>query len=280
MSETRASREAILKRLKDSAGRSAARARDTGKPQGRPSVDIETLVKEFSDRAVLAGAIVKRISGTKKAGDEAVGFMKELGFSSALLSAERIVATIGYQGDACCGRPSRIRPGKRSRFPSGIELCLRRRRYRGPVRHRGDRDSRPRAGRRLFPPDCTCTVCARRPPSGARHRHRYPSLLVARDRSGIVCRETGRRFREAAKRRRRPIRVSNEAARSRFCNRPQHDGGHRAHRRQGNPRSGKDADTPGRPLVDRPYPGSSPPAPLKNLFPSAGRSTDRFRNGG
>ena len=73
MTETRASREAILKRLKDSAGRFAARARDTGKPQGRPSVDIETLVKEFSDRADLAWAIVKRISGTKKAGTRPSG---------------------------------------------------------------------------------------------------------------------------------------------------------------------------------------------------------------
>jgi L-lactate utilization protein LutC len=92
MSETRASRDAILKRLKESAPRSAARARDTGKPQARPSVDIESLVKDFSDHAVFAGAIVKRIPDTKKAGNEAVGFMKELGFSSALLSAERIVA--------------------------------------------------------------------------------------------------------------------------------------------------------------------------------------------
>jgi L-lactate utilization protein LutC len=92
MSETRASREAILNRLRESAPRSSARGRDAGKPQGRPSVDIETLVKEFSDRAVFAGAIVKRVPGTKKAGDEAVAFMKELGFSSAILSAERIVA--------------------------------------------------------------------------------------------------------------------------------------------------------------------------------------------
>ena len=39
--------------------------------------------------------------------------MKELGFSSALLSAERIVLQSDIR-DACCGRPSRIRPGKRS----------------------------------------------------------------------------------------------------------------------------------------------------------------------
>jgi L-lactate utilization protein LutC len=92
MSETRASREAILKRLKESGGRPVARTVGNAKPEGRPPVDIETLVKEFSDRAVFAGAVVKRVPGIKKSGDEVVRFMNELGFSSALLSRERIVA--------------------------------------------------------------------------------------------------------------------------------------------------------------------------------------------
>lgn len=97
MSDTRAAREAILKRLRESAPRAADRTRASAKPRGGPPPDTETLAKEFTDRAVLAGAVVARVSGAGKSGAEAVAFMKELGFSSALLSAERVVAESGMK---------------------------------------------------------------------------------------------------------------------------------------------------------------------------------------
>jgi L-lactate dehydrogenase complex protein LldG len=92
MRETSAAREAILRKLRGSAGRPSRPPRgETPKAGDRP-LNTEALAKEFTDRAAFAGAVVKRIAGPGAAGAEAAAFMKEMGFSSALLSAERIVA--------------------------------------------------------------------------------------------------------------------------------------------------------------------------------------------
>ncbi len=92
MNNTHAARHAILKRLKESAPRPSDQSHERPEPTEDSAIDTETLVKEFSDHAVFAGALLKRIPGLKGAGAEVVSFMKELGFSSALLSGERIVA--------------------------------------------------------------------------------------------------------------------------------------------------------------------------------------------
>lgn len=97
MGDTRAAREAILKRLRESATRAAGKNRASAEPRSGAPAGTETLVKEFMERAVLAGAAVARVSGVGEAGAEAVAFMKEMGFSSALLSAERVVAESGIR---------------------------------------------------------------------------------------------------------------------------------------------------------------------------------------
>jgi len=91
MNDTQAARQAILKRLKESAPCPFTQSRQEPTPTEDPTIGTETLVKEFSDHAVFAGAVVRRIPGLGRAGAGVVSFMKELGFSSALLSGERIV---------------------------------------------------------------------------------------------------------------------------------------------------------------------------------------------
>ncbi len=91
MNDTQAARQAILKRLKESAPRPFTRSHQEPKLTEDSTIGIETLVKEFSDHAVFAGAIVRKIPDLKKAAAAVVSFMKKLGFSSAFLSSERIV---------------------------------------------------------------------------------------------------------------------------------------------------------------------------------------------
>lgn len=95
MNDTHTARRTILERLRQAASRPDDRPQKGTAVAAGTRLDTEALVKEFTGRAVLAGAVVKQITDLGSAGNEAAAFMKELGFSSALLSAESIVARSG-----------------------------------------------------------------------------------------------------------------------------------------------------------------------------------------
>ncbi len=85
------SRDAILRRLREAPPDRRKIPGRREEPSAITPVDTEAMVKDFSDHAIFAGAIVKRIPGAEEAGREIAAFMKESGFTSVLLSGERIV---------------------------------------------------------------------------------------------------------------------------------------------------------------------------------------------